>query len=477
MATIDISSFIDMHSVGTWYGVVISYDANHITIGNGALQGTYYGYFGYDIYGDVYGTLTGISESYHGASILKVTGLDMSASYAAQLINANQIQQLLQVALSGNDDFFVSPGTHLIDGYGGFNTVTETQSYSNYALYYSGSGTEIVGGSTQDLLYNIQRIDFADGVYNAQTRTFSPNVLTPPLLQDIAVRGTHSQYEIGLDPTTGKPVVQDSVAGRDGSQSPANLHDIIFADGVGRFDATGNAEEAARLYQAALGRAPDATGLDYWTAQLDSHTLNMDGVALGFINSAEFSSKYGLLDNTRFVVQLYQNVLHRASDPSGEQYWIGQLDSGTSRAAVLVGFSDSLENKINTQGAIGDPHMDEAYRLYQAAFNRTPDMPGLSYWTGRLDNGTTPLEVAQGFVGSSEFAQLFAGVDTKGFVDRMYQNVLHRAPDAAGEQYWIGQVNQGTSKGQALLGFSDSLENRLNTSQATHDGWVFLAAS
>jgi serralysin len=82
------------------------------------------------------------------------------------------------------------------------------------------------------------------------------------------------------------------------------------------------------------------------------------------------------------------------------------------------------------------------------------------------------LQVAQGFVSSSEFAHLFAGLDTKGFVDQLYQNVLHRAPDAVGEQYWIGQLNGGEPKARVLLGFSDTLENRLNTSPATHDGWV-----
>ena len=158
----------------------------------------------------------------------------------------------------------------------------------------------------------------------------------------------------------------------------------------------------------------------------------------------------------------------------GSSTWIGQLNSGISRAPVLVGFSDSLENKLNTQGSIGDPHMDEAYRLYQSALNRTPDTPGLGYWTAQLDSGVSPLQVAQGFVGSSEFTQLFAGLDTKGVVDQLYQNVLHRAADAGGEQYWMGQLNGGASKAQVLIGFSNSLENRLNTSQATHDSWVYL---
>ena len=72
-----------------------------------------------------------------------------------------------------------------------------------------------------------------------------------------------------------------------------------------------------------------------------------------------------------------------------------------------------------------------------------------------MDGGATPLQVAQGFVSSSEFGQLFAGLDAKGFVDRLYQNVLNRAPDPSGEQAWIGQLNAGLSQAQVLLGFSN----------------------
>jgi hypothetical protein len=228
------------------------------------------------------------------------------------------------------------------------------------------------------------------------------------------------------------------------------------------------------LYQCALGRAPDVGGLNYWTAQLDAHTIGIDAVALGFINSSEFSSNYGALSNSGFVTQLYQNVLHRAPDNAGAQGWINQLNGGASKAQVLLGFSDSLENKLNTRGSIGDPHMDEAYRLYQAALNRTPETSGLGGWTAQLDSGVSSLQVAQGFVSSNEFARLFAGLDTKGFVDHLYQNVLHRAPDLGGEQGWINQLNGGVSKAQVVLGFSDSVENKLNTSQATHDSWVFV---
>jgi len=43
------------------------------------------------------------------------------------------------------------------------------------------------------------------------------------------------------------------------------------------------------------------------------------------------------------VQQLYQNVLNRAADAGGLASWVGQLDSGTNRAQVVLGFSESPE--------------------------------------------------------------------------------------------------------------------------------------
>lgn len=133
-----------------------------------------------------------------------------------------------------------------------------------------------------------------------------------------------------------------------------------------------NNERIALLYQAALGRSPDLTGLGYWegignslpaaTQALGAYGLsdasgNYNGnlsVADGFTSSAEFASKYGALNNTQFVTQLYANVLDRAPDAAGLAGWVSQLNGGTSRAHVLIGFAESPEAISNAaNGFIG----------------------------------------------------------------------------------------------------------------------------
>jgi hypothetical protein len=300
-----------------------------------------------------------------------------------------------------------------------------------------------------------------------------PGPTVPNGPDDVTEQGSHTGYVVALDPSTGNAEIQ-STAANGATQTAVGLHDVDFSDGVGKFDSTGNAEEVARLYKAAFNRAADNAGLDGWTTQLDDHTIGLSQVAAAFVGSAEFNHDYGALDNTGFVTRLYQNVLGRAPDPGGLQSWVNALNAGASRQNVLLGFSDSIENKTDTEATIGDKDMGEAYRLYRAALHRAPDPAGLAGWTAQLDNGASEAQVAQGFVNSAEFQSIFTSPDNTGFVTQLYQNVLGRAPDPAGLQSWLADLNGGAPRANVLIGFSDSLENRLLTASATHDNWVFL---
>lgn len=104
----------------------------------------------------------------------------------------------------------------------------------------------------------------------------------------------------------------------------------------------------------------------------------------------------------------------------------------------------------------------QAYRIYQAAFNRTPDNGGLKYWIGIMDSGVPLTTVSSGFIGSAEFQKLYGTNPTNElFVTKLYDNVLHRAPDAGGYKYWVDLLNSGTiDKTSTLVNFSESNENQ-----------------
>lgn len=107
-----------------------------------------------------------------------------------------------------------------------------------------------------------------------------------------------------------------------------------------------------RLYQATLGRMPDLAGLLNWTARL-ADGMSYETAVSGFVNSAEFQSKYGATTNAEFVTLLYNNVLGRAPDPTGLQNWTAQLNTGAmSREQVVAGFAQSIEFKAATGTAL-----------------------------------------------------------------------------------------------------------------------------
>ena len=108
--------------------------------------------------------------------------------------------------------------------------------------------------------------------------------------------------------------------------------------------------------------------------------------------------------------------------------------------------------------------------LYQAAFERAPDLDGLNFYVGR---GAAIEAVAQGFVQSKEWRD--AGYDKLGdsaFVDHLYQHVLQRAPDQAGMAYWLGKLGAAggavpaLDRAGLLLAFALSAEHQALSAKA-----------
>lgn len=117
-------------------------------------------------------------------------------------------------------------------------------------------------------------------------------------------------------------------------------------------------------------------------------------------------------------------------------------------------FSDSIL-AFDVSGNAG-----QVYRLYQAAFDRSPDLPGLSSNVELLDTELSLYQMSDAFSGSQEFLDLYGATDNSGFVTTLYRNVLDREPDAPGHAHWVNMINGGTlSRADVLIGFSESPEN------------------
>ena len=120
-----------------------------------------------------------------------------------------------------------------------------------------------------------------------------------------------------------------------------------------------------RLYAAVFGRVADPGGYAYWTGELLQRRQSLPTVAEQFARSSEFAT-LGLAGDEAFVTYLYGSTLGRAPDPEGFAYWVGRLRSGTTRGAMILGFSESAEFLVRSlplvTGACAGPDVAAAYR-------------------------------------------------------------------------------------------------------------------
>jgi hypothetical protein len=149
-------------------------------------------------------------------------------------------------------------------------------------------------------------------------------------LKDISHVNTHSELATGIDLN---PLGQS-----------IGLH---YNNGSLDFSVADNAanDTIYRIYQAAFARSPDKAGFVYWTNEATSKNLDSLTIANAFTHSQEFQQKFGTNpSNTEYITKLYENVLGRAPDQDGLNYWVHQADSGRSDEQLLVDFANSPEN-------------------------------------------------------------------------------------------------------------------------------------
>lgn len=222
--------------------------------------------------------------------------------------------------------------------------------------------------------------------------------------------------------------------------------------------------QVARLYVAAFGRNADNAGLIQQYAGLRAG-LSLAQLGDGIAGSTEFASHYGALSNADYVNALYQNALGRPGDPSGVAFYNGALARGASRGTVLAAFADSDEERGRLNG---NPNVTYAAtaeaqvaRMYDAALGRDADPAGFSASTQAVINGTSLQAVALSFLASPEFSNRYGAASTdQALVNGFYQNTLHRAPDAAGEaQFLRALASGGFGRADLLVAFSESQEH------------------
>jgi Ca2+-binding RTX toxin-like protein/cytochrome c5 len=361
---------------------------------------------------------------------------------------------------NGNDLILTGSGGDSVSGGNGNDIAT------------GGAGNDTLNGDAgNDILNGGAGNDRLVGGQGQDTATFNASVSHTIRL---GLAGAQNTGE-GLDTLIG---VENLVTGNGRDQlhgdSGANVlrsggaGDHVFGDAaLASYYGSNAANQVFRLYQATLDREPDLGGHAAWAGRIATGERTLLEVADGFVRSAEFTQIYSAsLTNTAFVTLLYNNILGNAPDARGLARWTGELEAGASRAKVVIGLSESPQNINQTTAAANafavnsliSTWSDDVFRLYQATLDRLPDVNGHDRWAGELSSGeSTLLQVAEGFVGSPQFNQIYSNdLTDAAFVALLYQNVLDRDPDDQGFARWTGELAAGASFAEVVLGFSQS---------------------
>lgn len=194
------------------------------------------------------------------------------------------------------------------------------------------------------------------------------------------------------------------------------------------------------LYQQLLGRAPDAAGVAYWTAQIAGGT-SISKVAADFLNSAEYLE--------RTIGQDYHDLLHRAADAQGLSFFVSRVQAG---GMDLDQVADDLLASSELWQASGATPSRWVEALYTRVLGRPADAAGSQYFIAQLDAQTlSRRQVAAMVLASPEdFARDVAG---------WYEQFLGRAPSAAEQAVAVSALAAGESAPSiiaALIGGANS---------------------
>jgi hypothetical protein len=139
--------------------------------------------------------------------------------------------------------------------------------------------------------------------------------------------------------------------------------------------------------------------------------------------------------NASFVSATYQYLLGRAADTAGLDYHLARIASGGDRSRETFAFALAFSVEGSRR---------EVVRAYGDLLGRAPDAAGESYWTAHLQgHGVVDLRVL--LLASDEYRLVNGGGDGT-WIDALYRDLLGRAPDPGGRQYWLARAQAGVPR-------------------------------
>lgn len=238
------------------------------------------------------------------------------------------------------------------------------------------------------------------------------------------------QYSFDVSQPAGERIQNAVIVNEDGS-----ANDVLVANGR----LVGDAEESIKVVT--LGFLADGG----------------DGYPLG---EGSYQDRVDLMD--AFVDDGQFSFADKGTEQDAFAEYMASMFSETPFSQEETPASEDLriQNLDERSDAVFSAPVDPLLRLYDAAFDRDADGKGLGYWV-EIKETTGLGDIANSFIASAEFNSQNVNLEDEAFIELMYSNVLERAADSAGKEYWLDQLDDGVERGTVMVGFTESDESMM----------------
>ncbi|MTJ82170.1 MAG: DUF4214 domain-containing protein [Telmatospirillum sp.] len=199
-----------------------------------------------------------------------------------------------------------------------------------------------------------------------------------------------------------------------------------------------------------------------------------------------------LAAETTFVTNIYQNVLLEpaslvTSSSAQITSWATLIVSGVlTEQQVLTDITTT-----GTTGAWVTNYVVPLVQLYEGFYHSTPDIAGLQNWVAYFSS-TAPLSatgaqpsnyasvlssIAQVFASNTQFTATYGSAPTaQAFVTALYQNILGRAPDAAGLAGYVAYLTSTAGASPSVASMASLALAFVNSAEAKADATAPIQA-
>lgn len=104
---------------------------------------------------------------------------------------------------------------------------------------------------------------------------------------------------------------------------------------------------------------------------------------------------------------------------------------------------------------------DQVHQVYVSYYGRPGDAAGVDYWAGELDkSGGDLTAIIRAFGTSPEYDERFGSLSTEALINNLYQQMFSRDAESAGLAWWTQQIESGaTTLQQAAIDIAAGAQN------------------